>query len=436
MSKYLKRLAARTARNQLREAAEQAKNWIVSKTLILEAEGEDGEQVDLELQPGDQVEVGASEDGDMAVKTGAAVVVITDPELAAKIADVVVSSDELSDVKFVDKPALDAVMDGEEVEDVIDSLADEEGTDIEVPEIEVEKKESVEAKFAKFAKHDIRADHVFMCESIQVEEGEPKALNMHVIKADRVMKESYTDYAKFAARVSEMKGSLQPGEREIALRENGKVMGAFNKASNSGILFTEEEFESPEAMDSFEDAPQEMMQEYNFGAEDLPKPDLEALSPEDKAKLDELLSEMNVGSFTDVAVQTAGEVWEKAKELKDTNPALADMFEQYGLPAVWYAWKDSEVEVPEVVEACLKNYEESAKTGADYMALVNGLRGLKESKIADIVGSFNDCSMEACVRVYDSKYGKYVKAMKESVDADNFIAETAEAKRFTKRFFG
>jgi hypothetical protein len=218
MSKYLNRLAARIAREQLRESAEQAKNWIVSKRLVLEAEDEAGIPADLELDAGDTVEVGADENGDMAVKSGAAVVVVTDPELAAKIADVIVSSDELSDVNFVQKPALDAVLDGEEVDDVIDSLADEEGTDVEVPEIDIEKKESVEAKFAKFAQHDIRAAHKLVCESIQVEEGDAKPLNVHTIKADRVMKESYTDYAKFAARVSELKGSLQPGEREIMIK--------------------------------------------------------------------------------------------------------------------------------------------------------------------------------------------------------------------------
>ena len=431
MSKYLNRLAARIAREELRESAEQAKNWIVSKRLVLEAEDEAGVPADLELDAGDTVEVGADENGDMAVKTGAAVVVVSDPELAAKIADVVVSSDELSDVNFVQKPALDAVLDGEEVDDVIDSLADEEGTEVEVPEVDVEKKESVEAKFAKFAKHDIRAAHKLTCESIQVEEGDAKPLNMHLIKADRVMKESYTDYAKFAARVSEMKGSLQPGEKEIALSENGKVIGSFDKAANAGTLFTEEEFESPEAMDAFDDAPADLMQEYDFGAEAMEKPDLSALAPEDKAKLDELMGELNVGEFSDAAVQKVDAAYNAMQEV----PALATLVQEYGLPAVWYAWKGTEVNVPDVAESCLKGYEESAKTGADYMKLVRGLRGLKEATVATIVGSFNDHSLAECVRVYDSKYGKYVKAMKESVDADNFIAETAEAKRFTKRYF-
>ena len=44
-------------------------------------------------------------------------------------------------------------------------------------------------------------------------------------------------------------------------------------------------------------------------------------------------------------------------------------------------------------------------------------------------------SLKECVRVFDTKYGKYVNALKESVAADNFIEETGEAKRFSKRFF-
>lgn len=431
MSKYLNRLSARIAREALRESAEQAKNWIVSKKLILETE-----EGDLELDAGDTVEMGADENGDLGIKTGAAVVVVSDPELAAKIADIVVSSDELSDVNFVQKPALDAVLDGEEVDDVIDSLADEEGTDIEVPEIDVEKKESVEAKFAKFAKNDIRAAHKLVCESIQVEEGDAKPLNMHLIKADRVMRESYTDYAKFAARVSEMKGSLQPGEREIALSEAGKVIGSFDKANSTGTLFTEEEFDSVEAMDGMDAEPAGLMQEYNFGAEELAKPDLSTLSEEDKAKLDELMGQLNVGEFTDVAMQTADEVYNKAQE----TPALAALMQEYGLPAVWYAWKGKDQAVPEVAEACLKKYEESAKTGTDYMTLVKGLRGLKESTIAEIVGTFNEHSLQECVRIWDHDMGKHVMAVKESVAADQFIADAEEAGarkgRFSKRFFG
>lgn len=435
MSKFVNRLAARVAMSKLRESAEEAKNWIVTKKLILEAEDEAGEPMDLELDAGDTVEIGADENGDLGVKTGAAVVVVSDPELAAKIADVVVSADELSDVNFVQKPALDAVLDGEDIDTTIDALADEEGTDVEVPEVEVEKKESVEAKFAKFAKNDIRAAHKLVCESIQVEDGEAKALNLYTIKADRVMKESFADYAKFAARVSEMKGSLQPGKREIALSESGKVIGSFDKAASAGTLFTEEEFDSVDAMDSFDDQPTDLMQEYNFGAEEVAKPDLSTLPEADKEKLDALMAELNVGEFTDAAMETADKVYNDALAAQETNPALATMMQEYGLPAVWYAWKGQTQSAPEVAEACLKKYEESAKTGADYMELVRGLRGLKESTVAEIVSTFNDHNLQECVRVFDSKYGKFVKAFKESSSADNFIVETGAEKRFTKRFF-
>ena len=138
MSKYLNRLAARVAREALRESAKESKNWIVSKKLILETE-----EMDVEFEKGDVAEIGATPEGDMAIQGHAAVVVISDADLAAKIADVVVSSDELSDVNFVEKPALDAVMGGEEVEDVIDSLADDDNEEVEVAELDVEEKEAV-----------------------------------------------------------------------------------------------------------------------------------------------------------------------------------------------------------------------------------------------------------------------------------------------------
>ena len=97
MAKFLNRLAARTAMERLREAANEGRNWIVTKKLILETE-----EGDLEIDPAETVEVGATDDGDMAVKGQAAVVVISDEDLASKIADLVVSADELSDVKFVE----------------------------------------------------------------------------------------------------------------------------------------------------------------------------------------------------------------------------------------------------------------------------------------------------------------------------------------------
>ena len=109
MSKMLNRLAARLAREALRESAKEGKNWIVSKKLILETD-----EGDFEFEKNDEVEIGGNNDGDMVLNGGqAACVVVADEDLARKIADIVVSSDELSDVNFVEKPALDAVVDGE-----------------------------------------------------------------------------------------------------------------------------------------------------------------------------------------------------------------------------------------------------------------------------------------------------------------------------------
>ena len=61
--------------------------------------------------------------------------------------------------------------------------------------------------------------------------------------------------------------------------------------------------------------------------------------------------------------------------------------------------------------------------------------GVKEEKAAKIVSTFGMSSLKECVRVFDTKYGKYCATFKESVDANNFIAE-ADEKRFTKRYFG
>lgn len=368
MAKYLKRLEARLARQALREAADQSKNWIVTKKLILETE-----EGDMEFEPGEQMEIGATPDGDMAINGSAAVVVISDPELASKIADIVVSSDELSDVEFKDKPALDAALDGENVEDVIDNLADNEPEDdnVEVAEMDVEKKESVEAKFEKFSEHRMNPKKAFVCESILVDEEYNAPLNIATIKADRVMKESMDKYDTFIARVSEMKGSLQPGEREVALSESGKVMGSFDKSANSGILFLENEFDSVEDMDNFNSEPEALMQDFDFEYED--------------ADMDDMNNIDNIEAF----------------------------------------------------DSALGEYEESAKTGADYAKFTEALTALKlkESTIAKIVSTFDNKSLKECVRAFDTKYGKYVAAFKESAACDNFIVETGDEKRFTKRFF-
>lgn len=352
MTKYLNRLAARMALANLKES----KNWMVTRKLICETE-----EGDVEFDAGEMVNVGGDDEGNLVLDGSAAVVVISDPEIAEKVADVLASADELSDVDFVEKPALDAVLDGEEVEDVVDALGDTEGEDIEVAEVDVdeEKKESVENKYAKFAENTIKAHKMLVCESVAIAE-EVTPINMAKIKIATVKKESYNDYKEFANRVSSLNGSIQPGKHEIALTEAGEVMGQWDEEENFGEIYPENSWEDTEKMEAFDDAP--------------------------------------VAAVEDME-------WDEGED-----------FEQ--------------------VESCLGKYEESAKTGKDYMTLVESLEkaGIKEEKAAKIVSTFGMSSLKECVRVYDTKYGKYVATFKESVDANNFIAD-ADEKRFSKRYF-
>lgn len=350
--KYLKRLAARNAFQRLLESKNK---YIVTRKMILESE--DG---DTELEVGDEIEMGATPDGDLGVNTGsAAVVVISDPEIAKRVSDVVASADELADVNFVQKPALDSVLDSGNIEDTIEDLSsNEEGNDdVEVAEVEPAE-ESVDSKLGKIAENRINPAKTVACESVLIaDEAEP--LTMSRIKCQKVVMESFEDYKSFCEAVSARKGSLQPGETELALNESAKFIGKFDKAANRGTLFVENEFEDAESMDEFS---------------------------------------------------------------TEAEPVMTDMeFD----------------DMDDVVEACLGKYEESKKTGADYLEMTKTLEeaGLAEDKIRMIVESFKMPSVRECVRPFDSKYGVYCACMKESVDADNFIAETKEEKRFSKRFF-
>ena len=375
--KYTNRLKARLAREKLAEAAKEGRNWIVTRKLILETE-----QGDMELDSGDSVEIGATDSGDMAVKGQAAVVVISDEDIAKKIADIVVNADELSDVEFEDRSALDALtQDNEDMDQVVDDLADAEPAegedddaegDIEVPMVKPDQKESVENKFAKFSENRMNPKKFYACESILVDEESDDALNMFAIKVPGVMKESFNDYKEFTKRVSELKGSIQPGVREIALTESGKVMGDFNTESNEGTLYPENSFENTEDMDNFQSEPAGLM-DGDLGYDE--------------------------GAPMDDTVEDA--------------------------------------EFDECFESVLKTYEESAKSGSDYMKLAESLEAMKlnENHIGEVVSSFNDSLMESCVRAYDTKYGKYIAAFKESVDCNNFIEEAKAEGRFTKRFF-
>ena len=375
--KYTNRLKARLARERLAEAAKEGRNWIVTRKLILETE-----QGDMELDAGDSVEIGATDDGNMSVKGQAAVVVISDEDIAKKIADIVVNADELSDVEFEDRSALDALtQDNEDMDQVVDDLADAEPAegedddaegDIEVPMVKPDQKESVADKFAKFSENRMNPKKFYACESILVDEESDDALNMFAIKVPGVMKENFNDYKEFTKRVSELKGSIQPGVREIALTEAGKVMGCYDTECNEGTLYPENSFENTEDMDNFQSEPAGLM-DGDLGYDE--------------------------GAPMDDTVEDA--------------------------------------EFDECFESVLKTYEESAKSGSDYMKLAESLEAMKlnENHIGEVVSSFNNSLMEGCVRAYDTKYGKYVAAFKESVDCNNFIEEAKAEGRFTKRFF-
>lgn len=373
--KYTNRLKARLAREKLAEAAKEGRNWIVSRKLILETE-----EGDMKFDAGDSMEIGATDDGDMAVKGQAAVVVISDEDIAKKIADIVVNADELSDVEFEDRSALDALGDGEDMDQVVDDLADAEpaeGEDdaadsVEVPMVKPDQKESVENKFAKFSANRMNPAKFYVCESILVDEESDDALNMFAIKVPAVMKESFDNYADFTKRVSELKGSIQPGKRELALTEAGEYMGSYDTEANSGELYPENSWKSADEMDNFESEPAGLM-DGDLGYDE--------------------------GAPMDNAAEDA--------------------------------------EFGECFESVLKAYEESAKSGADYMKLTESLEAMKlnENHIGEVVSSFNNSLMEGCVRAYDTKYGKYVAAFKESVDCNNFIEEAKAEGRFTKRFF-
>jgi hypothetical protein len=374
--KYTNRLKARLAREKLAEAAKEGKNWIVTRKLILETE-----EGDMEFDSGDNVEIGATDDGDMAVKGQAAVVVISDEDIAKKVADIVVNADELSDVEFEDRSALDALGDGEDMDQVVDDLADAEPAegedagaegDIEVPMVKPDQKESVENKFAKFSENRMNPKKFYACESILVDEESDDALNMFAIKVPGVMKESFNDYAEFTKRVSELKGSIQPGKRELALTEAGEYMGSYDTEANAGELYPENSWKSADEMDNFESEPAGLM-DGDLGYDE--------------------------GAPMDDAAEDA--------------------------------------EFGECFESVLKTYEESDKSGSDYMKLTESLEAMKlnENHIGEVVSSFNDSLMESCVRAYDTKYGKYVAAFKESVDCNNFIEEAKAEGRFTKRFF-
>ena len=355
--KYLARFRARQALDALRES----KAWIASKKLVLETE-----EGDLEIEKGQQVILGATEDGNVAIKDPTAIVVVTDDDLASKIVDAMKSAEDLGDVKFLDKPALDAALEGETVEDLVAGLVDaeEDSDEVEVATVDSEEDSSVEEKCEKIAENVIPlTGKVLEVEAIQIAEEDDAPINLGDVTADAGCAEDVISYDDFTAKVAEFGGSVQPGEKEIALNAEGKVVGYWDAAANSGKVFNCE-FDNAEDM-------------------------------------------MNANTDPVAAVQ----------------------------PAAFEAGLDADK--LESVEGALKTYEESAKSAKDLFAMTESLEqaGLEESAIASVAHSFVSRSMKEGVMVFDTKLGKNVAVFTESVDANNYIAESGEENRFTKRYF-
>ena len=360
MAKYLKRYNARLALQKLRES----KAWVAKKYMLLETD-----EGDLEIQKGDEVVLGATKDGDLAIKDPTAVVVVSDEGLASKIIDAITNAEDLSDVEFLDRPALDAALDGTSVEDIIAGLTDgaEEGEDIEVATVKPEDEKSVEEKVESISANVISANGALKCERAYFAEDESDNIDLASIEEPACEKIPVDNYDEFTAQVSELGGSVQPGAKEIALDAEGNVVGYFEKdeeGNGAGVIF-KCKFDSAEDMENFE------------------------------------------------AQEACGH---KIIE-DDEEMAGADMG---------------------AIEESLKAYEESARTVADLNALTESLTkaGVKESVLGKVANTFVKTGLKEGVNVFDTKLGKVVATFENRVDADNYIAESKEEVRFTKRFFG
>lgn len=356
--KYLNRMRARLA---VKKLAESKNAWIIAKDMKLVTESGD-----MELKKGSLVQLFATTSGHLAVKESG-VTIVMDDEIADKLADNAVSAEELGDVKFVKKSALDAALEDASIEELVAGLVDaeEDSDEVERAEVDAEEKESVQEKFARLeAGERIDDKDALKCEELQVADEEETAIDLGTVEAETVNKEDMVDYEEFKNRVAELGGSLQPGAKEIALNAAGAVIGYFDMEANTGVVYPDMAFESEEAMNDFSAEPEALVQ-----------------------------------------------------------------------PAAFESCLDEEALV--AVEESLKAYEESDKSGVDYMTFVESLTkaGLEESVVGAVANSFVSRNLvEGTVTMYDTKLGSIVRSFKENVAANQFAADTKEETRFTKRF--
>lgn len=363
MAKYLKRYNARLALQNLRES----NAWIAKRYMLLETD-----EGDLEIKKGEEVVMGATADGDLAIKDPTAVVVVSDEALASKIIDAMVNAKDLSDVEFLDKPALDAALDGTTVDDIIAGLIDgeEDGETVEEPVVKADDEDKdVAEKCESISKNVISAKSMLKCERAYFAEDEDEAMNLNQIQEPACEKEPVDNYNDFSAKVAEMGGSVQPGEKEIALDAEGKVVGYFEKNADD--------------------------------------------------------PEMGNGVIFKCACDTVDDMM--AMEAKDECRSVVHEDDDMA---------DADLSA---IEESLKTYEESTRSAKDLFAMAESLEkaGLKESTIGKVANTFaSRRGLTEGVNVFDTKLGKVVAVFGERVSADNYIAESGDEARFTKRFFG
>ena len=231
--KQIKRMRASLALDKLKES----KTWIASKKMILETD-----EGDLEIEKGKQVILGATEDGDLAIKDPATVVIVTDDSLATKIVDAMKSADSLSDVEFIEKPAIDAALDGTSLEDIVDGLADavaeDDAEDVEIAAVDAEE-ESVEEKCAKIADNKLECGKSCHCEALMIDEEDEAPIDMNMVAADSNAASDMGSYEEFKAAVQGMNGTVAPGDAEIAFDADGKAIGYWDTVSNTGKMFAQ-----------------------------------------------------------------------------------------------------------------------------------------------------------------------------------------------------
>lgn len=363
MAKYLNRYNARMAVKALRES----KAWIAKKSMLLETD-----EGDLEIKKGDQVVLGATEAGDLAIKDPQAVVIIADEKVATEVIDAIMNAEDLADVEFIDRPAVDAALEGDlTVDAVIQGLidADEDAEEVEVAVVEPEDEKSVEEKIESIQGNAISSKDALVCERVYFAE-EDEMMAVTAMEKPACEKDVVDNKADFEAKVRELDGSIQPGEKEVALNKEGKVVGYFgadeaNPEMGEGVIFKCNCFDTTEEMDT-------------FAAEEI------ANAP----------------------------IVQEDAELADVDADEVD-----------------------AAMGVYENSEKSAKDLFAFVEQLEKV-GVKESAISNIVGSYVKRNLKEGVNVFDTKLGKVVATFAERVDADNYIAESGSEARFTKRFFG